>query len=367
MRQGNALTGRTLIVTGLLAGLALMQAGCNSGGTGTGGGGGGGDGTRIKAGGSTFIAPMMKKWRTTYHDQKKVEIDYAEKGSGNGIQMMTATNYDFGCTDAPMTAKELEEAKAKGGEVLHIPLVFGAVVVVYNLAELGDKQLKLTGPVLADIFMGKITKWNDSKIADLNPGVTLPPTGITVVRRAEPSGTTYIFTNYLSKVSETFRKEISETGAKEVKWFDGAVGKPQNQGVAGHVASTNGAIGYVELEYAQSAKLKTVALKNKDGHYVQANAETVTAACKGAEANIPDTLIFNLNDQPGEKTYPVCGTVWAVLYQDQKSANGKAAVDFLTWCVHDGQQYVSSLPYAPLSEGLVKKIDEKLKTIKFAQ
>jgi phosphate transport system substrate-binding protein len=359
-----ALVGRAFVTTVLLAGLALLPAGCTQK---DGSGGGSSSVSRLKGGGSTFIGPLMKKWATLYKEKKNIEVDYAEKGSGNGIQMMTAKNYEFGCTDAPMTDEELGEAKKKGGEVLHIPLVFGGVVVVYNVAGLNDKDLKLDGPTLADIFMGKITRWDHDAIAKLNPGVTLPPKGITVVRRAEPSGTTYIFTDYLAKTSERWRKDVSPTGQKEVSWFNEAVGKPKNQGVAGHVKNTDGTIGYVELEYAQSNKLPTVAIKNKNGNFVQANAETVTAACKGAEANIPDNLCFNLNDQPGDKAYPICGAVWAVIYQDQKADSGKAVVDFLSWCVHDGQQVVSSLPYAPLSEGLVKKIDEKLKTVKFAQ
>jgi phosphate ABC transporter phosphate-binding protein len=358
------MTHRAMITTAvvvLLTALVLLPMGCKSNENSNGA-------KSLSGGGSTLVGPMMKKWATLYKEKKNVEIDYALKGSGNGIQMMIAKTYHFGCTDAPMNDKELADAKSKGGEVLHIPLVFGAVVPIYNVAELKDikEPLKFTGPILADIFRGAINKWNDPALVRINPGVPLPDKGIVVVRRAEPSGTTYTFTDYLAKISETWKNEIGP-GAKEVKWFPGAVGKQGSQGVSGHVASTDGTISYVELDYALSNKLQIGAIQIKDGKYVVANAETVTAACKGAESNIPVDLCLNLNNQQAENAYPICATVWAVLYQEQKADVGRALVDFLTWCTHDGQSYASGLNYAPLSEGLVKKIDEKLKTVKFVQ
>jgi phosphate ABC transporter phosphate-binding protein len=323
---------------------------------------------RLNGGGSTFVGPIMKKWATLYQEKKGVEVDYALKGSGNGIQQMTAKTYHFGCTDAPMNEDELKKAKETGGDVLHIPLIFGAVVPIYNVPELKDAKepLKFTGAILADIFMGKITKWNDAALQMVNPGVGLPDRAIVVVRRADPSGTTFIWTSYLAAVSEPWKKEIGP-GAKEVNWWTGAVGKPQNQGVAGHVAGSEGAIGYVEMDYALSNKLPFGAVQNKEAKFVVANTEAVTAAAKGAEENIPDNLCFSLNNQPGEKAYPICGTVWAVLYANQPAGNGKSLVDFLTWCTHDGQKYAAELNYAPLSEGLVHKIEEKLKLVKFTQ
>jgi phosphate transport system substrate-binding protein len=352
-----ALIGRALLLGTLLGGLALVPAGCKSSGTGA------NAVSSLSGGGSTFVYPMMKKWVSVYKEKKNVEVDYAPKGSGNGIQQMIARTYNFGCTDAPMNEKELAEARSKGGEVLHIPLVFGAVVIVYNVKELeGQPPLKLSGKVVADIFRGEITTWDHPDIKALNKDHKLPPKGIAVVHRAEPSGTNYTLTDYLSKVSDIWKKEIGV--GKEVNWKTGT-GKQGNQGVAGHVKNTDGAIGYVELEYAQKEKLPTAEIENKDGKFVAASAESVTAACKGAEANIPPDLCLNLNNQPGEKAYPIIATVWAVFYQNQKADVGKALVDFISWCVHDGQSFVSALPYAPLSEGLVAKIDEKLKTVKF--
>ena len=328
----------------------------------------GGGVTRLEGGGSTLVGPIMKKWETVYHEKKGIEINYARKGSGNGIQQMTAKTYHFGCTDAPMNDKELAAAKEKGGEVLHIPLVFGAVVPIYNLPELKDSKepVKVTGAILADIFLGQITKWNDPALVKVNPGVALPDRAIVVVRRAEPSGTTFTFTDYLAKVSETWLQKTGP-GAKEVKWFDQAVGKQGSQGVAGHVANTAGAVGYVEVEYAKSNQLPFAAVQNKQGKFVVASPETVTAASKGAEANVPDNLCLNLNNQPGDDAYPICAVVWAVLYQNQPADTGKMLVDFLTWVTHDGQAFAAGLNYAPLSQGLVQKVDEKLKSVKLVQ
>jgi phosphate transport system substrate-binding protein len=348
----------------LLAAITFPASGCQK----QNGSSNGGALSRLNGGGSTFVGPMMKKWAALYNQKTGMEIDYALKGSGNGIQQMIAKTYHFGCTDAPMNAVEIEAARKNGGDVLHIPLVFGAVVPIYHLPELKDakEHLKFTGPVLADIFMGKITKWNDAALQTLNTGIQLPDRAIVVVRRADPSGTTFIWTDYLAAVSEDWRQEVGP-GAKEVKWWQGAVGKPQNQGVAGHVAATEGAIGYVELDYALSNKLAHGAVQNKDGKSVAASSASVTAAAKGAEATIPDDLCFSLNNQPGDGAYPICGTVWAVLYVNQHPAEAKALVDFLTWCTHDGQKQASALNYAPLSDGLVSRIEQKLKSIKSNQ
>jgi phosphate ABC transporter phosphate-binding protein len=225
------------------------------------------------------------------------------------------------------------------------------------------EPIKFTGAILADIFLGKITKWNDPALQAINPSLVLPDRGIVVVRRAEPSGTTFTFTSYLADVSQIWKKDVGP-GAKEVKWWTGAVGKPQSQGVAGHVAATEGAIGYVEMDYAFSNKLSFGSLQNRDGKYVLASPESLTAACKGAEANIPPDLTLSLINQPGEKSYPIVATVWAVLYVNQPGDAGKTLVDFLNWCIHDGQKYTSELYYAPLPESLVQKVDAKLKSVK---
>jgi eukaryotic-like serine/threonine-protein kinase len=324
--------------------------------------------SRLSGGGSTLVGPLMKKWATVYHDTKGVEIDYALKGSGNGVQQMTAKTYHFGCTDAPMNAEELKKAKETGGDVLHIPLVFGAVVPVYNVPELKEvkEPLKFSGPVLADIYLGKITKWNDEALKKLNPGVALPDRGIIVVRRNEASGTTFVWTSYLADVSPAWKTAMGP-GSKDVTWWTGAIGKQGSSGVASHVKASEGAIGYVEVEYALKENVPYGAVENKEMQFVLGTADAVTAAARAAEADIPDNLCFLLINRPGAKSYPICAVVWAVFYVDQPAATGKNLVDFLTWCVHDGQQHTSELSYAPLSEGLVTKIDAKLKTVKLVQ
>jgi phosphate transport system substrate-binding protein len=338
-------------------------AGCPGKDNSTGGGGVSGGVDHLSGGGSTFVWPIMKKWTIMYHEKKKVEVDYAQKGSGDGVQQMIGRKYMFGCTDAPMNEDELKQANEKNGDVLHIPLIFGAVVPIYNLPELkGKEPLKFTGEVLGQIYTGKITKWNEQPLKDLNPGVNLPDRGIVVVRRNEASGTTFIFTSFLGKTSPSWKETHGEKGAKDPKWFAGAIGETGNPGVAKHVKEFEGSIGYVELEYAVKDNLAFGAVENRDKKFVTATAEAVTAAAQGAE--IPDDLRFLLVNQPGEKSYPICGVVWAVLYVKQPAAQGKTLVDFLSYCVHDGQQFASTMNYAPLPEALVRKIDDKLKTVK---
>jgi phosphate transport system substrate-binding protein len=347
---------RNPAATILTACLSLLVFGCSGGGN-----------PSLSGGGSTLVGPLMTKWATDYGKLKNIEIDYALKGSGNGIQQMTEGNYDFGCTDAPMNPDELERAKKHRGEVVHVPLVFGGVAIVYNLPEINDakENLQLSAGVLADIYLGKITKWNDPAIQGINPGLTLPDRGVVVVRRAEPSGTTFIFTDYLANVSKEWEEKVGP-GAKDLgsKWPTGS-GQPQSQGVAGHVKATPGAIGYVELAFAMSEKLRYAAMQNKSGKFVTPEAVAVSAAGKEAMASIPDDLCLRMNNQPGEASYPICGTVWAVLYAKPANANkGKAVVEFLRWCVHDGQKIVSDMHYAPLPDALVQKVEERLKGAK---
>jgi phosphate transport system substrate-binding protein len=322
---------------------------------------------RLNAGGSTFVGPMMKKWASVYQKEKGTEIDYALKGSGNGIQQMTAKTYHFGCTDAPMNEDQLQKAKDAGGPVVHIPLVMGAVVPIYNLPDLkGGKPLNFTGEVLGDIFLGKIDKWNHEDLKKINPGVDLPDQKISVVRRAEPSGTTFIWTTYLAGASPAWKEQLGP-GRLEIKWPTG-VGEQGNPGVAGRVSNSPGSIGYVELLYALDNKIPFGAVQNADkSKFIHADMDNVTEAAKGAEADIPDDLCFTLTNKPGPEAYPICGMVWAVLYQNQPADTGKAVVDYLRWAVHDGQQYAKGLHYAPLSEGLVKKVDQKLDSIKIGK
>jgi phosphate transport system substrate-binding protein len=366
----------TTVIAGLAL-LALAGAGCNnptsesSGGASTraggsssaGGGGGGAEVKQVKGltgGGSSFINPMMLKWAGLYNKEKGVQVDYTSSGSGNGIQQMIDKKNDFGCTDAFMNDDQLKKADNLGGPVLHIPLVMGGVVPIYNLKGV-DKPLRFTGPLLADIFLGKITKWDDPKLKEINPGVSLPGDEIAVVHRSDGSGTTFIWADYLSKVSPEWKEKVGV--GTDLKWPTG-VGAQKNDGVAGQVARSPGSLGYVELEYALRNKLQYGAVQNKDGEFVQANLDSITKAAEAALKDIPADLRYSLNNASGKEAYPICGTTWAVLYEKQPANKAKALADFLRWATHEGQEYTKDLNYARLPESLVKRVDEKLGAIK---
>jgi phosphate transport system substrate-binding protein len=316
---------------------------------------------RLNGGGSSFVAPMMKKWAGEYHKAHHVEIDYTSSGSGDGVSKMVEQKNDFGCTDAPMNDEQLKQAAAKGGDVMHIPLVMGGVVPIYNLPGV-DKPLQFTGPLLAKIFLGKIKNWNDEEIAKLNKGVKLPDDlPITVAHRSDASGTSYIFTDYLSKVSPEWKEKVGPS--TEPRWPVGA-GAPKNPGVAGLVKDTKGAIGYVELLYAlQEKDIRFGDVENKDGKFVRASPETVTAAATGL-TNIPDNLVIDLNNAPGADTYPISGTVYMVFYVKQPKDKAKALKEFIHWITHEGQDMAKELHYARLPQALVERIDKKLEGIK---
>jgi phosphate transport system substrate-binding protein len=347
----------TAAITGLAL-LALACSGCNTGDNGS-----GGDVKqvqRLSGGGSSFINPMMTKWAGIYNKEKGVQIDYASTGSGNGVQQMIEKKNDFGCTDAPMNEEQLKKAEGEGGPALHIPLAMGGVVPIYNLKEVKE-PVRFTGPVLAEIFLGKITKWDDPKLKEINPGVALPGEDIAVVHRSDSSGTTYIWSDYLAKVSPEW-KEVVGVG-NDLKWPTG-VGAPKNDGVAGQVGRSPGALGYVELTFALNNKLQFGTVRNKEGEFVQASLESVTRAAEGALKDIPADLRYSLTNAPGKEAYPICGTTWAVLYEKQPANKAKALTDFLRWATHEGQEYTKDLQYARLPESLVKRVDEKLGQIK---
>jgi phosphate transport system substrate-binding protein len=326
---------------------------------GCGGGNKGGNVDRLSGGGSSFVAPMMKKWANEYKKAKNIEIDYASSGSGNGVSQMIEKRKDFGCTDAPMNDEQLDKARKEGGEVVHIPLVMGGVVPIYNLDV--EKQLKFTGPVLADIFLGKITKWDDPALAQINEGVTLPPLKIEVAHRADASGTSYIFTDYLSKVSSEWKEKVGTS--TEPKWPIGA-GGVKNPAVAQLVSSTKGGIGYVELIYAleDPSKLKIGAVQNKAGEFVTASLETVTAAAAGLK-NVRDDLRFSMTNAEGKESYPISGTVWMVLYTKQPE-KATALKEMIRWLTHEGQEFAKGLHYARLPQEMVDRIEKKMELIK---
>jgi phosphate ABC transporter phosphate-binding protein len=342
------------VVLGLAAALTLAGCSCTTGS-------GPRAASRLEGGGSTFIGPMMQEWAALYEKETGVQVDYTLGGSGKGISSMINRTYDFGCSDAPANKDQLEEARKNGGAVVHIPLAMGAIVPAYNLREV-EKPLKFTGPVLARIYLGQITKWNDPALKELNPGVDLPDKSIVVVRRSDPSGSTFIFTNYLDKVSDEWKK--SKLGYNtEINWpagvGDGAKG---TDGVAAQVASTPGAIGYIELLYAMKNqdKIRFGSVRNKRGQDKLASLEAVTAAAEGGLQEVPDDLCVILTDMDGDEAYPICGMVWAVMYVQQPPDKGKALADFFTWVVHDGQEHTAGLHYARLPAGLVSRVEKKL-------
>jgi phosphate ABC transporter phosphate-binding protein len=327
--------------------------------TGCGGCSGGGK-VKLSGSGSTFVKPAMDKWIDVYSkDKGGVEINYQGGGSTAGIKQMTEKAVNFGCTDAFLTDEQLEAAKKAGGEVVHVPLVMGGVVPAYNLPGV-DKPLNFTGEVLAAIFLGDVTKWNDEKIQALNEGVKLPDLKISTVHRAEGSGTTAIFTEFLSKSSPKWKEKVGTSTT--VTWPVGS-GEKGNPAVADNIGRNAGSIGYVELLYAlQKKDIKYGAVKNRAGKFVLADLNSVSAAAASL-TDIPADLRFSIVDAPGEGSYPVSGTTWAVLYQKQSGDAGRELVKFFTWVVHDGQQHSEKMHYAALPQALVQRIDEKLKTI----
>jgi phosphate transport system substrate-binding protein len=323
--------------------LALLSPGCGRGQR----------EERLTGGGSSFVNLIMKKWASAYYKDKGIQIDYTSSGSGNGIQQMIQQKNDFGCTDAPMSKEQLAKARAAGGEVLHVPLVIGGVVPAYNLP--GVKQpLRFTGPVLADIFLGKIKKWNEPPLKELNPMADLPDQEIAVVHRSDGSGTTYIWAYYLSKVSPAWKNKVGV--GTDLSWPAG-IGVPKNDGVAGQIGRTPGALGYVELGYALTNDIQYGAVKNPSKEYVRANLESVTKAGEGVKTESPDDLLDHLTGSPARGAYPICGATWAVLYVKQPPERARLLGDFLRWCTHDGQDYTRENQYARLPAELVRQAD----------
>ena len=316
---------------------------------------------RLNIGGASFIYPMMTKWAAEYKKAKGGLINYNSIGSGGGIQQMTVKTLDFGCTDAPMTDAKLEEAKKIGGEVVHIPLAMGAVAIAYKLDGV-MKPIRFTGPVLADIYLGKLKKWNDKRLQEIQEqGVVLPDADIVVVHRSDGSGTTHIFTDYLAKVSPEWKKKVGV--GTSLQWPAG-VGMKGSEGVSGHVGRTAGALCYVELTYALQNKISFGAVKNKEGHFILAGLKSVTAAADGSLASIPDDLRYSITDAPGKDSYPIAGTNWAISYVNPPSGKGPAIREFLTWVTHEGQELCEALDYARLPASLVERVEKKLALIK---
>jgi phosphate transport system substrate-binding protein len=305
--------------------------------------------------GATFPYPMYAKWFDEYAKvDPAVRFNYQSIGSGGGQKQIIAQTVDFGASDGPMSDANLAKAP---GRILHIPTVAGAVVMTYNLP--GNPALKLDGPTIANIFLGNVTKWNDPAIAGQNPGVQLPDSDIIVVHRSDGSGTTYIFTDYLGKVSPAWKSTVGSNTA--VRWPAG-LGAKGNEGVSGQIEQTPGSFGYVELIYAAQNKLPIAQIKNAAGNYVSPTTDSVTAAL--ASAQIPDDFRFSMTNAPGANSYPISGVTWLLVYQKQQDAEiGKKMVEFLQWALTKGEAMAAPLDYAPLPQALRDRVLKRISEI----
>jgi phosphate transport system substrate-binding protein len=310
----------------------------------------------INGAGATFPYPIYSKWFDEYAKvDPSVRFNYQSIGSGGGQKQILAQTVDFGASDGPMTDDNLTKAP---GKILHIPTVAGAVVLTYNLP--GNPALKLDADTIAGIFLGQIKKWNDPKLAALNSGANLPDQEIVVVHRSDGSGTTFIFTDYLSKVSSEWKEKVGNNTS--VNWPAGIGGKG-NEGVSGQVKQTPGAIGYVELIYATQNKMPYAEVKNSAGQFVKPTIDSVTAAI--ATANIPDDFRFSMTNAPGKDAYPISGATWLLVYEQQKDATkGKKLVEFLKWAMKDSEKMAKDLDYASLPESVQQRVLKRIAEIK---
>ena len=311
----------------------------------------------INGAGATFPYPIYSKWFDEYAKvDPSVRFNYQSIGSGGGQKQIAEQTVDFGASDGPMSDENIAKAP---GKILHIPTVAGAVVVTFNIP--GTKDLKLDGEILANVFLGKITKWNDAAIAKLNPKAKLPKTDVVVVHRSDGSGTSYIWTDYLSSVSPEWKEKAGKGTA--VQWPVG-LGAKGNEGVAGQVKQLPGAIGYVELIYALQNKMPVATIKNSAGAFITPSIDSVTAALAAAE--VPEDFRFSMVNPAGKDAYPIAGATWLLIYEQQKdAAKGKKMVEFLKWMVASGEKMAKDLQYAPLPDALQKRVSERIATIKF--
>jgi len=314
--------------------------------------------TTLNGAGATFPYPIYSKWFSEYHKiHSDVQINYQSIGSGGGIRQVTAGTVDFGASDMPMTDKQLQEAKTK---ILNLPTVLGAVVPAYNIPGVSG-EVKFTPEALAGIFLGKISKWNDKAITSANPGINFPDRDIIVVHRSDGSGTTFIWTDYLSKVSPEWKSTVGSDTS--VKWPVGMGGKG-NEGVSGFVRQLQGSIGYVELIYAIQNNIPYGSVRNAAGTFIKASLESVTAAAASAP-KMPADFRVSITNSPGQNAYPISSFTWLLIpAQSKDPAKGKILADFLNWMVTDGQKMTSALAYAPLPENVAAKEKVAIKQVK---
>jgi phosphate transport system substrate-binding protein len=317
-------------------------------------------GADLTGAGATFPYPIYSKWFDEYATKTGIHINYQPIGSGGGIKQLSEETVDFGASDAPMTDAEM--AAARGGPILHVPTVVGVVAVVYNLPSV-SQPLRLTGPLVAQIFLGDITRWNDPRIVSINPRVELPAQDILVVHRTEESGTTYIVSDYLSSVSPAW-KAAPGTG-KQLQWPTGIGGKG-NEGVAGLMKSTPGSIGYLELAYVKQNKLSAALLRNASGAFVPPSAASASAAADRAAANMLASSDFRMSiaNSPGADSYPIVSLTWLLVYGHQRdTVKARELTDFIRWALTNGQGDAASLDYAPLPAPLVQAVERRLDSI----
>jgi phosphate transport system substrate-binding protein len=344
--------------------MVLVAAAC---GAGSGGGGGAGDsttaaGAALTGAGATFPDPIYKRWFADYARKTGTQINYQSIGSGGGIKQFTEGTVDFGATDSPMKAEQLTAVQ---GQVLHLPTVLGAVVITYNLPALGTTPLRFDGTTIADIFLGKVTKWNDQRIAAANPGAKLPNADIIVVHRSDGSGTSFVFTDFLSKISPEWKTKVGAGTA--VSWPAGLGGKG-NEGVTQQVKQSEGSIGYVELIYAISNNLPYGQVKNAAGTFVEPSLASVTAAAGSAQFT-PDTdFRVSITNAAGADAYPIASFTWLLVQPDMKdAAKARALKGFLEWMITDeAQRLAQELHYAPLPAPVVALVQERIRTLKGA-
>jgi phosphate transport system substrate-binding protein len=349
---------RTLALT---ASILYLASAC--GGDQSGGGTASSSGIDLNGAGATFPNPIYSKWVLDYASATGVKINYQSIGSGGGIKQFSEGIVDFGATDSPMTDAEM--TGTKHGAVMHFPTVLGAVVIAYNQPGITG-PLRLDGPTLADIYIGKITKWNDARLAALNPSLTLPDDDILVVHRSDGSGTTFIFTDYLAAAATVWTTPAGGPGrGKEVQWPVGLGGKG-NEGVTGLVKQTTGSIGYVELAYARQNGLSVAHMENKAGEFVEPTIESITAAAEGAIAALPSDTDYRVSivDAPGSGVYPISSFTWLLVYVNSPNASkAQKLVDFMRWVYSTGQQNAAALDYAPLPASLTQRLNERLSTV----
>jgi phosphate transport system substrate-binding protein len=323
----------------------------------------GGSGLALNGAGATFPYPIYSKWFLDYANSTGIRINYQSIGSGGGIKQFSDGVVDFGASDSPMTDEEM--TRTRHGEVLHFPSVLGADVVVYNLASV-ESPIRLTGETLAEIYLGRIAKWNDARLAALNPDMVLPDLDILVVHRSDGSGTTYIFTDYLNTVSPAWTLSAGGPGrGKEVSWPVGIGGKG-NEGVSGQVKQTPGSIGYVELAYARENQLQVAHIRNAAGNFVEASAATITAAAEGVVTALAGDTDYRISivNAPGTDAYPISSFTWLLVYRTPPdAAKGSILVDFMRWMYVEGQESAAALDYAPLPKAVSERLTARLATI----